>query len=62
MYKKDRYKEVQENNKEMKVADITKIISEEWRDVVSNVIKQRYKDHYELEKEKYLNQMKEYVS
>lgn len=61
MYKRDRYAAVSGSNPDLKVADITKIISDEWRRTVSEETKNKYKSQYETQKNIYLGKMKEHV-
>ena len=61
MYKRDRYEAVVTENPNLGISEIVKIISREWRETVSAEIKESYKQKYEENKEKYLQEMADYV-
>lgn len=60
MYKKDRYNDVVAKNPNLKIAEITKIISDEWATVVSAEKKEEYRKTYSKKKEAYLKEMEVY--
>ena len=61
LFRQERYKDVTAANPSKGVADITKIISEEWNKL-SEDKKKRYQDSYNATKVKYDKEIKEYVS
>lgn len=60
MYKRDRYADVVSKHPELKIADITKIISDEWASSVAADKKEAYKKTYNVNKEKYLLEVEKY--
>ena len=60
MYKSERYKEIVAQNPQLKIAEITKMISEEWASTVDSSKKEEYKKKYASDKEKYLRDIEAY--
>lgn len=61
LFRQNRYKEVSEANPKISVAEITKIISNEWNKL-SDVCKQEYKKQYDTSKAKYDDELKDFVN
>jgi len=61
LFRQDRYTDVNAANPNTNVAEITKIISEEWNKL-SDERKQGYKTKYDGSKQKYDQELKDYVN
>jgi hypothetical protein len=61
LFKEERYPIVKAEHTDMKIADITKIISEQWREQ-SEVTKKSYQDRFLASKKVYDEVMKDYIA
>ena len=61
LFRQDRYKDVTAANPNKNVADITKIISEEWK-LLSDEKKKDYQNQYNASKTKYDQEIKDYTA
>lgn len=61
LYKTDKYPDVSKQNPNVRISELTKIISEQWGTEPQEV-KTRYQQRYLQDKEKYDAKMKDYIS
>ena len=59
IYKNDLYEQTKKEHPDAKMTDLTKIISEKWRNIDEKT-KEHYEKRYAEEKEKYVNNLKVY--